>query len=106
MNFNGEDIKLDIHIEFNESLQGIEKTLEIIREIKCHTCEGKKEAHGSRSSLCYSCKGEGIKKDPLFHKESKCNTCGGHGYLVKNPCKSCSGEGIVRQTFSKTVKIP
>jgi molecular chaperone DnaJ len=65
----------------------VEKKISYTRESKCTTCKGSKEAIGSKPSQCYSCKGEGIKKDPLFHKETKCNTCGGHGTLVANPCK-------------------
>ena len=75
MEFHGKDVHVCMSITFNEALQGAEKKINYTREVKCKSCTGTKEAQGSKSSVCYSCKGEGVKKDPLFHKESKCNTC-------------------------------
>ena len=97
---------MGISLSFQESLSGIKKTIEGEREVICSKCHGTKEAEGSESSNCYSCKGEGTKKDPLFHKESKCNTCNGFGRLVRNPCRACQGIGTVREKFSKQVEIP
>jgi molecular chaperone DnaJ len=87
-------------------MNGIDKKISFTKELKCKACQGTKEAQGSKPSQCYSCKGEGIKKDPLFHKESKCNTCVGHGTLVVNPCKACKGTGVVTETFEKKVSVP
>ena len=74
--------------------EDISHTLNYKREVVCSACNGSKEAPGEKSFECYSCKGTGIKKDPLFKTEKKCNTCQGFGALVKNPCTSCNGTGI------------
>ena len=66
---------MTVNVSFHEALHGGEKTIAYSKEVKCYACKGTKEAGGSKSSQCYSCKGLGIKKDPLFQKESKCNTC-------------------------------
>jgi len=80
-------VHVSVSVTFQEALHGADKKITYAREVKCGSCSGTKEQTGSKSSQCYSCKGEGVKKDPLFKRESKCNTCGGHGFLVVNPCK-------------------
>ena len=82
--YDGADIETEVFLTLDESLkpEGTQKQIEILREMLCSVCKGTKEQPGSKSNACYSCKGLGIKKDPLFHKESKCNTCQGHGKLV------------------------
>jgi molecular chaperone DnaJ len=87
MEFHGKDVHVCVSLSFHEALHGTEKKITFSKEVKCNVCKGTKEQIGSKSSICYSCKGEGVKKDPLFQRESKCNTCGGHGTLVANPCK-------------------
>jgi molecular chaperone DnaJ len=96
---------MGLSVTFKEALEGAEKRVSFVREVKCRTCKGTKEAQGSKSSQCYSCKGEGVKSDPLFKKETKCNTCGGHGTLIVNPCKPCKGQGVVEETAEKLIKI-
>lgn len=78
---------MTLKVSFEEALQGVEKKVQFQKDVKCHSCNGSREATGSKSSPCYGCKGEGLKRDPLFKKEQKCNTCQGHGFLTVNPCK-------------------
>ena len=94
-----------VNLSFKEALDGADKKIIFMKEVKCKSCKGTRENSGSKSSQCYSCKGEGIKKDPLFHKESKCNTCTGHGYLVVNPCKTCAGTGLTQERVEKAIKV-
>ena len=95
-----------VNLSFKEALDGTDKKVVYMKDVKCGSCNGTRENPGSKSSQCYSCKGEGVKKDPLFHKESKCNTCSGHGYLIVNPCKTCSGTGLIEKSVEKFVKVP
>eukprot|EP00347_Sterkiella_histriomuscorum_P012009 403370241 len=104
--FDGIDIQQEVKITFQEAMQGVEKPIQFSREIRCPWCKGTREDSGSKSSICYSCKGEGVKKDPLFHQQQECNTCHGHGHLIKNPCKKCHGIGLLKETITKNVQIP
>eukprot|EP00347_Sterkiella_histriomuscorum_P015383 403357225 len=104
--FDGIDIQQEVKITFQEAMQGVEKPIQFSREIRCPSCKGTREDSGSKSSQCYSCKGEGVKKDPLFHQQQECNTCHGHGHLIKNPCKKCHGIGLLKETITKNVQIP
>ena len=47
------------------------------------------------SPVCFACKGKGIKVDPLFKREKRCNTCKGTGYNIKNECSMCKNTGMV-----------
>lgn len=71
----------------------------------CSSCSGSRENNGVEGSPCYSCKGTGIRKDPLFHKEQKCNTCKGFGNLVKDACKTCHGRGLLAESLEKDIHI-
>ena len=89
MNFNGRNIELSLDLSIEDSLfekKMTQKTLEFSKEVICSTCNGSREKKDSKGSNCYSCKGTGIRKDPLFHKEARCNTCRGFGSLVKDAC--------------------
>ena len=83
--FDGKDLFTEIEVSFNEVMQegGVTKEIKILREDICTSCNGSREQPGSQSSICYSCGGSGIKEDVLFHKQTRCNTCKGHGKLIQ-----------------------
>ena len=103
--FDGRDLYIDVEVNFSEVIQdgGVTKEILVTRDVLCHTCNGTRERPGSQSTTCYSCKGEGIKEDPLFHRKTRCNTCKGHGKLVVNECNTCKGKGLVSK--EELVKI-
>jgi molecular chaperone DnaJ len=82
---------VDLAMTFKESLQAQKKRVKVKLLQKCSFCKGTREKSGNESDspVCYSCKGTGIKKDPLFHKEVRCNTCKGIGSLIHSPCQQC-----------------
>ena len=97
--FDGRNLYVDVEVSFAEVMQegGVTKEVTVTRDSHCKTCNGTRERPGSQSLPCYSCKGEGVKKDALFGKETKCNTCKGHGKLVQNECQACHGQGLTKQ---------
>lgn len=68
--FDGRDLYVDIEVPFELAMQEGGSTHDIVvkREVLCFSCNGTRERTGSASLPCYSCKGEGIKEDALFHK--------------------------------------
>ena len=105
---DGRNLFIDVEVGFAEIMQegGAQKTVTIEREVICSTCNGTREKPGSESLVCYSCKGEGIKEDALFHKKTRCNTCKGHGKLVQSECTTCKGKGLVLKKEEVTINIP
>ncbi|CAI2370733.1 unnamed protein product [Moneuplotes crassus] len=102
----GEDIKVEITIDFQESVRGVAKGIMIDRQIKCPTCKGSRAANPDEISTCYSCKGKGLKKDQLFGNLVKCNTCDGHGKIPIKRCGTCDGTGLVSQGIGENISIP
>ena len=105
--WNGADLNVDIEIAFDEVLQigGITKDVRIAKQVLCSSCNGTRERAGSLSLPCYSCKGEGLKVDGLFHKQTRCNTCKGHGKLIQSECQSCKGAGLEEKLATVKVKF-
>jgi molecular chaperone DnaJ len=112
--FDAQPVHLRLPLSLEETLFGeqpnsefsLQKTVSYSRQVSCPKCQGSREQEAGESSpVCYSCKGSGVRKDPLFRKESKCNTCKGFGSLVRSPCKACQGEGLVDAATQKTLKL-
>jgi len=82
--FDGNDLRVEVEATFAEVMQdgGVTKDVTLRREVLCDSCNGTRERKGSESLPCYSCKGECVKEDALFHKKARCNTCKGHGKII------------------------
>ena len=75
MNFDAADIEVTVELSLEDALFPEDGADTLIREVTyskkvlCQRCQGSREASGSKPSQCYSCKGNGIRKDPLFGNE-------------------------------------
>lgn len=104
----GADLRYDIEIEFDESYEGSEKTIQIPREETCTTCNGTRSASGSLPDICSQCRGSGqLRFQQGFLVVSRpCNQCAGSGRIVRDPCATCRGTGRTTQDRRVTVRIP
>src|SRR4030042_1274368 len=55
----GEDIQVDVEIDFAEMVRGPEKELELYKRVKCSRCGGDGVEPGSKKIECPTCEGEG-----------------------------------------------
>lgn len=104
----GEDLRHDITITFEEAAAGTEKTFEFIRKEHCETCGGSGAKPGTTAQTCPTCKGTGqVRQSGGFMVTVRtCPTCHGEGKIVKEKCTTCQGSGSVRKRRTATVKIP
>jgi len=104
----GEDQAQRVVIEFEEAVFGCEKEIEIDRVELCETCEGSRAENPEDVVVCPVCRGTGqeVRAQGFFSLSTTCSSCRGHGKVVKNPCKDCSGLGVVEKTERLQVKIP
>ena len=104
---NGRDLHIDVEVHLAEIVQdgGVSKEILVVRDVVCTVCNGSRERGGSESMACYSCKGLGVKQDALFNRETRCNTCKGHGKLVRNECTACQGQGLTPKQEHVSVAI-
>ncbi len=108
----GRDLQVRVGLSLSEIASGVEKQIRVTKQVPCKTCQGSGAKDGSRAATCASCQGTGqikqVQRTILgqFINVVECHTCDGAGTVVKDPCRECNGEGVVRGSETVTVKIP
>lgn len=107
----GDNIEVQTTVSFAESAKGTSKTISITPLVKCKTCSGSGLKSGATRSECKTCGGTGSRVHFVsggFQMASTCNACGGQGVTIPRgkECKTCSGDGVVKEKKTITVDIP
>ena len=108
----GRDIRTSVTLTLEEIASGVEKDITIERSRPCPDCQGKGTKNSSDIKSCPTCKGTGQVQNitnSIFGRTvaySTCPQCKGEGEVVSNPCRSCSGTGVLRKRETVKVKIP
>ena len=104
----GPDIESDLHLAFDDAIQGVTTTVNITSAVRCPDCSGSGAAVGTAPRVCTECGGKGaVDEDQGFFSFSRpCNTCGGNGRIIDTPCATCAGVGSVRRPRQVKVRIP
>ena len=104
----GSDLRYDLEITLEEAAHGVEKELEIERQVPCDTCK----ASGSKGSggvkTCSTCGGHGVvaRQAGIFIQQSTCPECRGAGETISDPCPTCRGEGRAERSSRIKLRIP
>ncbi|MCQ2436950.1 MAG: molecular chaperone DnaJ [Clostridia bacterium] len=108
----GDDLRYDLTISFEEAATGCEKEINLIRDEECTTCHGTGAAPGSKVDTCKTCGGSGqervITNTPFGRMQNvrTCSACRGAGKVIKEYCPKCKGRGKVRVSKRRSVKVP
>ena len=105
----GRDILTRVYLTLEEIATGVEKEVTIERNERCPDCGGKGTKNESDVQTCPVCNGSGQEQrvmNGFMYTYTTCSRCHGEGTVVKNPCRSCSGTGLVRKRATIKVKIP
>jgi molecular chaperone DnaJ len=108
----GNSLRYDLTISFEEAAFGVEKEITFQREDKCETCGGTGAKPGTTRKTCTTCNGRGqvtsAVRTPLgvMNTTRPCSACGGEGTINEHPCEDCRGAGHVRRRRTIKVKIP
>lgn len=108
----GRDISIDVELEFEEAIFGVERVFLINKVSVCQICNGSGAKHGTEMIECKTCNGKGrireIKRSIFGSVEvSKvCEVCNGAGKVPKEKCSTCNGLGILKREEEIKVKIP
>ena len=104
----GQDLRVQIEIEFEDAVFGADKKLKITRGGVCSACGGSGAAPGSKTTSCGTCGGTGrvSVSQGFFNASNPCPACGGTGKIVSDPCKTCGGSGKVRVDRELQIHIP
>lgn len=108
----GDDLRLDIEIDFEQAVFGITKEIKFDHLENCSNCNGTGAEKGTRPVTCPTCHGSGqvqqVMRTPLgaFSQVSTCPDCSGTGQKIVNPCKACKGYGRIEKEKKIEIKIP
>ena len=106
------DLRVSLKLELMDIVNGAEKTIKIKRNETCKICDGSGAKKGTQPNQCKQCNGSGQVRQvrQSFFGQSvvvtDCPLCRGTGEFIENPCSSCGGSGIRRETVSIKVKVP
>lgn len=108
----GADLKYELEIDFEEAAFGVKKDIQITRNETCTDCHGSGAKAGSGIETCKACGGTGeirYTQTTVFGRVVNvrpCEHCHGEGKIIKDPCPTCSGRGIVRKSRKIKLDIP
>jgi molecular chaperone DnaJ len=108
----GDDLRLDLKLDFREAVFGGEKEIRISHLETCATCSGSGAKPGTRAKTCGTCTGSGqvrrATRTPFgsFTQVSVCPTCNGSGQVIEDKCDVCGGNGQKQETKKLKITIP
>ncbi|MGQ9918205.1 MAG: molecular chaperone DnaJ [Bryobacteraceae bacterium] len=104
----GEDTRFDLEIELQDAVFGKEIEFQVPRLETCSACQGSGAESRDGWATCTTCRGRG----ELYYRQGfltirrTCSHCGGSGRVLRRPCRTCQGEGMVRTTRKLKLQIP
>ncbi|SEO08870.1 molecular chaperone DnaJ [Salinihabitans flavidus] len=104
----GSDLRYNMRITLEEAYSGLQKTIQVPTSVPCDACDGSGAEGGAEPTTCPTCSGMGKVRaqQGFFTVERTCPTCSGLGQIIKNPCRSCGGQGRVEKDRALNVNIP
>lgn len=109
---HGVDLEMGIKLTFEESVFGVEKNITLEKRDTCKTCGGNGAEKGTKVVTCPKCHGQGqirTQRQTVFGVMASavaCDRCQGMGKIPEVPCKTCNGNGNLRQEKTLSVTIP
>ena len=100
-----------IELDLNDIVNGVTKKFNVRTDITCPHCNGSGSEDGQETT-CGTCKGQGVVYKTrqtmlgIMQTQTVCDTCHGEGTVIKNKCKHCNGEGIVKGEKQVEVELP
>ncbi|HOQ90305.1 MAG TPA: molecular chaperone DnaJ [Candidatus Hydrogenedentes bacterium] len=104
----GADLEYGITISLEDAARGARRKIAFNRKERCADCNGSGAAKGSRPETCSTCGGTGQVRAThgFFSITQTCPRCRGTGRVISNPCRSCSGSGMVMRRRELEIDIP
>ena len=108
----GRDVQVAIAIDFNESVFGTERTIELEKFDVCSRCSGNRAEPGTPIVSCTTCGGTGQITQTrstilgVMRTSGACSVCQGEGKVAKQRCSVCNGDGMQRVKKKLKIKIP
>ncbi len=111
MKQRGSNIRVKVKLNLQEIAKGVKKKIKVTKYIPCEHCHGSGSEDGNVET-CPTCHGRGQVVQTVnsffgqMQTASVCPNCGGEGHIIKNKCKHCQGQGIVKGEEVIDIDIP
>ncbi len=108
----GRDLRISIPLTLEEIANGVEKKLNVTRQVNCENCDGTGAEPGTSKKTCPRCQGSGeqrtVSRSLLGQmiRVSPCPYCSGTGQIIEKPCIECAGNGRRKGKSQVKVKFP
>jgi molecular chaperone DnaJ len=104
----GQSKQVNISISFEEAARGLDKEITIINLVQCKSCGGSGAKSKNAIKGCPTCQGKGqvFQNRGFFSMVAACPHCQGAGQIISDPCKTCGGQGRVKDRQNITIRIP
>ncbi len=105
---DGNDLRYDLEIEFEEAVFGSDRKIEFTRLAACDACHGSGCESGTSKKTCPRCHGRGqvSVSQGFFTVMHDCPNCKGTGVIAERPCRPCSGAGVRKVKRTVQLHIP
>ena len=103
----GRSLQYNLEVTLEDVIHGKKVKIQVPRVESCPTCEGTGAKHGTRVVTCPQCHGRGqiSQTQGFFTMSRTCPNCRGEGEVIQEPCSSCAGRGLVRNTAEIELNI-
>ena len=103
----GRSLQYTLDVTLEDVIHGKEVTIQVPRVESCPTCEGSGAKRGTSPVTCPQCYGRGqiSQSQGFFTMSRTCPRCHGEGAIIQDPCRSCGGKGVVRNTHDIPINI-
>jgi molecular chaperone DnaJ len=108
----GQNVRVSVHLTFEEACFGTEKEIELNIKEDCAKCHGTGAKPGTQLETCSKCGGKGqvvFTQQSLFgvvRNVQACPDCHGTGKIIKDRCPDCGGSGYISRRKKISVSIP
>ncbi len=108
----GNDVSIDLNINFEEANSDIDKEIELYKKIQCPNCNGQGNEPGTKINTCKNCQGSGQVTQArqtmfgMFSQATTCPECQGNGQIFEQNCSKCKGKGQIKGYKKISITIP
>lgn len=108
----GRDVEVNLTLNFEEAIFGVEQTLELDLDVECEHCKGKMVEPGYELKTCDICRGTGQVSRVMntifgaIQQQTVCSDCKGRGKIPEKVCSVCHGKATQRKKQAIKLKVP
>jgi molecular chaperone DnaJ len=104
----GGDLRVQLRLTLREAAFGCKRDVGVRAPTACSDCAGSGAKSGTKPETCPQCRGSGQVSNArgFVMFTSTCGRCRGAGRVVRQPCASCGGHGVVEKARKVTVTFP